>query len=123
MFAQAPLGKATGAPSRAQPQTQGNPAPPPRMQGGGTGPPTKVQHLSQNGSHPSLFFSTARGASLAFSPPRDFAHRGITCGDDSVSPEERITGLPPKPRNTKPQPASKAKSEAPLLPAPFVLCC
>ena len=53
----------------------------------------------------SLLFSTARGASLAFSPPRDFAHRGITCGDDVMSPEERITGfLPPNPVTLNPNP-------------------
>ena len=29
-------------------------------------------------------------------PPRDFAHRGIKCGDDSLAPEVRVTGRPPQ---------------------------
>ena len=52
MLSQAPLGKATGAPSRAQPQ--GNPAPPPRCREAEQAP-TKVQHLSQNGLSLSSF--------------------------------------------------------------------
>ena len=67
----------------------------------------------------SLFFSTARGASLTLCPPRDFAHRGIRRGDDSLSPEARITGFQtPSPVTLNPNPAL-----TPLLPALFVLRC
>ena len=72
-----------------------------------------------------VFSSSARpGERHLRSAPRAISRTGELRAETTVCPPRiESPAVPPKPGNTKPQPASKVKSEAPLLPALFVLCC
>ena len=63
MFSSSTAGKGNG--SSTEGTASGQPRASPEMQGGGTGLPAKVQHLSQNGVQISLSLSFALARSCA----------------------------------------------------------